>query len=528
MRHNENTSAKSEEHEQIRFLLSYLHTLPLSPGMKVLFVSCLDLSPWREEFPAEPRVEILTPGSVFFGRNAVQSPDEAVRLDLEDELPTAPACYDFILVLDWLEYCTWPRWGLQKLFFLLKPGGHILMLVKNTPVRWGSWPPKEDWKTQTGPFRQPYDAADSCTADFHQAKKACFPAVPYPWYRVKAWFSFLGLEIRRVEPFKAAVQRFPDKEGRVGFLQKWFNRWILLTQKTPIFYHAVKPKSRTEFFRERICIRSDFSVLFEKHYSRTLRERRQWQQTYPQYGKERPVLLRIPESRTNILVLSPHPDDEVIGCGGLILNLTERGHRVVVVHLTDGSQCHSLRTKPKAYRNRIRLDEAQQAAEAMGAECCLWGIPEKELRPAPEYTQKLCALLENVKPEWILVPFINDPHPDHQTCNHLLQDSLRRILGYQSAGAVIQYEVDELLPANVYLPIDSFMDRKERLLFFYQTGMKPVDYMDSCLWRHAYSSWCYTGTPGFVESFLLLSPGEYLSIKPAGKSLEKTTKEPAG
>lgn len=522
MRQNEKTSANRGEFGSVHFLLSYLRTLPLFPGMKALFVSCLDLSPWRDVFPEVPEIEVLSAGCNCSGWKAVHLPEEVFRMDLEDELPTAPASYDLILVLDWLEYCSWPRWSLQKLFFLLKPGGHILMLVRNAPVRLGSWPPKEDWKTQTGPFLQPCASADSCMVDFHQMKKTCFPAVAYPWYRLKAWLSFLGFEVRRVELFRAAKRHFPEDRG-VGFIQKWINRWGFLTQKKPIFYHAVKPQSRTDFFRERIFVRSDFPKLFERRNDRILRERKEWQQKYPSYGKERPALLEIPESRMTILVLSPHPDDEVIGCGGLIMRLAEKGHRVAVLHLTDGSQCHSLWNKPTAYRTQIRLDEAKQAAEAMGADCCLWAIPEKELRAAPEYTEKLSVLLENLRPEWILVPFINDPHPDHRTCNVLLQESLRRTAGCQNAAAVLQYEVDGLLPANVYLPIDSLMDRKERLLFLYQTGMKPVDYMESCLGRHAYSSWCYTGKPGFVESFLLLSPAEYLSLKPAGSPLEKMT-----
>ena len=39
-----------------------------------------------------------------------------------------------------------------------------------------------------------------------------------------------------------------------------------------------------------------------------------------------------------VLVFAPHPDDEVIGCGGLMAFHRERGDRVVVVHMTGGEQ----------------------------------------------------------------------------------------------------------------------------------------------------------------------------------------------
>ena len=44
------------------------------------------------------------------------------------------------------------------------------------------------------------------------------------------------------------------------------------------------------------------------------------------------------KSNRNILVLSPHPDDESIGCGGTIANHTAAGDQVTVIFLTSGEK----------------------------------------------------------------------------------------------------------------------------------------------------------------------------------------------
>ncbi|MEV5985835.1 PIG-L deacetylase family protein [Streptomyces sp. NPDC052051] len=72
-----------------------------------------------------------------------------------------------------------------------------------------------------------------------------------------------------------------------------------------------------------------------------------------------------------VLVFSPHPDDEVIACGGTIARLVAEGARVEVVFATDGAMSHSavlgIHTDPAPAELRlIRREEARSAAVAMG------------------------------------------------------------------------------------------------------------------------------------------------------------------
>ena len=44
---------------------------------------------------------------------------------------------------------------------------------------------------------------------------------------------------------------------------------------------------------------------------------------------------------SNSLIIAPHPDDETIGCSGLIQQLISKGQRVDVIYMTGGGKSHS-------------------------------------------------------------------------------------------------------------------------------------------------------------------------------------------
>jgi LmbE family N-acetylglucosaminyl deacetylase len=74
-----------------------------------------------------------------------------------------------------------------------------------------------------------------------------------------------------------------------------------------------------------------------------------------------------------VLVFSPHPDDDVIACGGSIAAAVGAGARVVIVYATDGSMSHAavlgIHDDPSpAELAAIRQDEARSAAKLLGVD----------------------------------------------------------------------------------------------------------------------------------------------------------------
>lgn len=130
------------------------------------------------------------------------------------------------------------------------------------------------------------------------------------------------------------------------------------------------------------------------------------------------------------LVVAPHPDDESLGCGGVIALLRQRGQAVPVLFVSDGSMSHpnSKRYPPEARRD-LREREAQTALEILGvanADITFLRLPDTRV-PVPtssnfwEAVTIIREQLERLRPQTVLVPWRRDPHGDHRATWHLLR-----------------------------------------------------------------------------------------------------------
>ncbi len=85
---------------------------------------------------------------------------------------------------------------------------------------------------------------------------------------------------------------------------------------------------------------------------------------------------------SSAVVFAPHPDDETLGCGGMILQKNQVGARVRIVFMTDGSQSHARFLAP-AELARLRQEEARAAGKALGVDeddLFFLGFPDGELK----------------------------------------------------------------------------------------------------------------------------------------------------
>jgi LmbE family N-acetylglucosaminyl deacetylase len=136
-----------------------------------------------------------------------------------------------------------------------------------------------------------------------------------------------------------------------------------------------------------------------------------------------------------ILVVAPHPDDESLGCGGLISLSIQAGSSVCVVFVTDGAASHRKSTAwPPARLAAQREHEASRALACLGLE----NAPRIFLRladanmPAPHepaWRHALATLsdvLRDFAPDLAILPWRRDPHCDHRAAWLLAQQALEQ------------------------------------------------------------------------------------------------------
>ena len=118
-----------------------------------------------------------------------------------------------------------------------------------------------------------------------------------------------------------------------------------------------------------------------------------------------------------MVVIVPHPDDEILGLGGLLAAQGARGVDVSVVAVTDGE--HAYPDDPAtAALGRLRVVEQTAALARVGVSAgkitrlCL---PDSDVRPhLPELIERISPM---VTPQTqLLAPWRGDYHPDHEAC----------------------------------------------------------------------------------------------------------------
>jgi hypothetical protein len=112
------------------------------------------------------------------------------------------------------------------------------------------------------------------------------------------------------------------------------------------------------------------------------------------------------------LVLSPHPDDETLGAGGLIARLRKQGIPVTVVAITDGENAYGEMKGLDA----IRVPEQIEALSRLGVPKsmihCLM-LPDRDVSAHEDELVDL--LVPLVTPEThVIAPWGRDFHPDHE------------------------------------------------------------------------------------------------------------------
>lgn len=128
--------------------------------------------------------------------------------------------------------------------------------------------------------------------------------------------------------------------------------------------------------------------------------------------------------RQRAIIVAPHPDDEVLACGGLLQILAAQGTRTVLVAVTDGDASHpGSAIYPPAQLARLRASETETALRVLMAPG--HALPQVIRARLPDggvsgQAGALQTLLEQLlRPgDVVFATWRHDGHPDHEACGH--------------------------------------------------------------------------------------------------------------
>jgi LmbE family N-acetylglucosaminyl deacetylase len=212
-----------------------------------------------------------------------------------------------------------------------------------------------------------------------------------------------------------------------------------------------------------------------------------------------------------VAVLAPHPDDDVIGCGGTLCKHRREGEAVSVVFLTDGACGLDHKAPPSRRTAQTRRREAERAAGLLGIQDLVFlDFPDGGLAANQEAVDRLLRELERVDPQAVFLPFLLDDHPDHRAANRIFAAAAPHFAG--SCMEVYAYEVWTPLPANRLVDISSVADIKEKAIRIHASQTGRMDYAAATLGLNRFRALTVTGGQGFCEAFFSVDAERYAAL----------------
>jgi LmbE family N-acetylglucosaminyl deacetylase/SAM-dependent methyltransferase len=226
-------------------------------------------------------------------------------------------------------------------------------------------------------------------------------------------------------------------------------------------------------------------------------------------GIETPHLIDRPPGR-RLAVLAPHPDDELLGCGGALLKHLAAGDRVSIVFVTSGERTAGLTGLPQSESVALREAEARESAK-------LLGVAESDLvflrHPDGDVGNSLGAALErtliDLGPDLVYVPYPLDAHRDHVATTRMFADALPKV---PSVSHIALYEVWTALYPNCIVDITDEIDAKLEALSRYQTALGSVDYLHTSRGLAAFRSAQVLHGRGYAEAFVVLAKNRFAEL----------------
>jgi LmbE family N-acetylglucosaminyl deacetylase len=211
-----------------------------------------------------------------------------------------------------------------------------------------------------------------------------------------------------------------------------------------------------------------------------------------------------------LLVICPHPDDESIGAGGLLIAHRDLAE-IHLVCLCNGAAGGSLEDNDDAQKMiETRRAEFRQTAKHLKASVYHLDFPDGNVPTDATAGAKLRSIVDKIKPDVVVLPWLLDGHIDHRSANTLYARACSDI-----EATILGYEIWSMLEPNAVFDITDYLNEKVSLIRNYPSQLRTVDYVQYAIGLahvRAYHASVRNRRSGAAEAFVALPNQDYCDL----------------
>jgi len=203
------------------------------------------------------------------------------------------------------------------------------------------------------------------------------------------------------------------------------------------------------------------------------------------------------------LVFAPHPDDEALGCGGLLCAFKSAGIVTSAVLVTSGDYGEHGKAG-----SEVRENETRKAAEILGlSHVVFW----KEKDRGVAFNERTVAAARNAiiesQADLILTPSINEIHPDHRATAWIVIEATRQLVNEGRDLRVAQYEIGSpLTRVDVLVDITAHEETKRAAIAVYHSQLSISPYDEFIFALNRFRTYTLPVQVKFAEGYNLITP----------------------
>ena len=214
---------------------------------------------------------------------------------------------------------------------------------------------------------------------------------------------------------------------------------------------------------------------------------------------------------TKCLMVCPHPDDEMLGAGGVLIKHAKNFDCLCMA--SAGVKTPKIEAEPRA---NLRIQEFHQVMDSIGIKnrwiFKTFGIPPMNDQ-IEKYFKDYCQTVDTKEYDYIFLPHPNDNHPEHQYITNKLFKKILKKVGYKKTCKIVFYEVWQPIGrVNHYEDISDVAQKKFETIGLYASQNGWINYPDRVEGLNKYRGMLYNNV-AYAEAFEIVSVKKYLRCR---------------